>query len=120
MGSMSNLYEYFLVAGIKSYIFWSGNPLLTLVQGWLLQVAKIIWFSNQLLNFDRRLEDAISQRESEKRKALDKWQEVTDRISVINVDARTKLRLIKEKDPHTAPEIQEQLEALQVKIVVAQ
>ena len=72
-------------------------------------------FLNKLSNFYRRLEDAISQRESEKREKLEKWQEVTERISVINVDTRTKLRNIKEKNPHTTTEIQEQLEAIQVK-----
>lgn len=77
-------------------------------------------FLNKLSNFYRRLEDAISQRESEKREKLEKWQEVTERISVINVDTRTKLRNIKEKNPHTTPEIQEQLEAIQVKIFIAQ
>ena len=75
---------------------------------------------NKLSNFYRRLEDAISQRESEKREKLEKWKEVTERISVINVDTHKKLRNIKEKNPHTTPEIQEQLEAIQVKIFIAQ
>ena len=36
------------------------------------------------------------------------------------MDTRKKLRNIKEKNPHTTPEIQEQLEAIQVKIFIAQ
>ena len=72
---------------------------------------------NMLLNFNRRLEDAISQRESEKRDKLDKWQDITEKTSIIIVDSRSKLRHIKEKDPHTTPEIKEQLEEIQVKNV---
>ena len=70
-----------------------------------------------LFNFNRRLEDAISQRESEKRDKLDKWQEITEKTSIIIVDSRSKLRHIKEKDPHTTPDIKEQLEEIQVKNV---
>lgn len=70
------------------------------------------------LFFDLRLEDAISQGETEKTNKLDKWREITDNTSRIIVDSRAKLNDIKSKDPHTTPEIQEQLEEIQVKLHV--
>lgn len=65
-----------------------------------------------------RLEDAVSRSDKERTEKLNKWHEITVKTKTINSDSRSKLNEIKSKDPHTTPEIQEQLEEIQVKNAV--
>jgi len=65
-----------------------------------------------------RLEELCSQEELNKKAKLDKWQEIAERTSALVEDGRAKLNDVKSKDPHTTPQIQEQIEELQVGYVV--
>lgn len=53
--------------------------------------------------------------ESDRKAKLDKWQKIVDETSSLIKDSRSRLDEIKSKDPHTTPEIQEQLDEIQVR-----
>lgn len=62
-----------------------------------------------------RLEDAVSREDTERTEKLEKWGEITKNASRIIFDGRSKLDRIKSKDPQTTPEIQKELQEIQVK-----
>lgn len=53
--------------------------------------------------------------ESDRKAKLDKWQKIVEETSSLIEDSRSRLDEIKSKDPHTTPEIQEQLDEIQVR-----
>lgn len=53
--------------------------------------------------------------ESDRKAKLDKWQKIVEETSSLIKDSRSRLDEIKSKDPHTTPEIQEQLDEIQVR-----
>lgn len=61
-----------------------------------------------------RLEELLSE-ESDRKAKLDKWLKIVEETSSLIKDSRSRLDEIKSKDPHTTPEIQEQLDEIQVK-----
>ena len=61
-----------------------------------------------------RLEELLSE-ESDRKAKHDKWQKIVDETSSLIKDSRSRLDEIKSKDPHTTPEIQEQLDEIQVR-----
>ena len=61
-----------------------------------------------------RLEELLSE-ESDRKAKLDKWQKIVEETSSLIKDSRSRLDEIKSKDPHTTPEIQEQLDEIQVR-----
>ena len=65
-----------------------------------------------------RLEELSSQEESDKKAKLDKWQEITNKTTKLIEDSRSNLNEIKAKDPHTTPEIRQQIEEIEVSDVM--
>ena len=61
-----------------------------------------------------RLEELLSE-ESDRKAKLDKWQKIVEETSSLIKDSRSRLDEIKSRDPHTTPEIQEQLDEIQVR-----
>lgn len=57
----------------------------------------------------------VSREDSERTEKLDKWREIKENTSKIIVDNRSKLDEIKSKDPKTTPEIQKELQEIQVR-----
>lgn len=75
-------------------------------------------YTSTLFSFlSLRLEDAASREDTEREEKLDKWRKIKEKTSKTIDDNRSKLNEIKSKDPHTTPEIQEQLEEIQVKML---
>ena len=76
--------------------------------------------TTSIFNFwSSRLEDAVSREDTERTEKLEKWGEITENASRIIVDGRSKLDGIKSKDPQTTPEIQKELQEIQVKTFYA-
>jgi len=60
------------------------------------------------------LEHAVSQEDIERTGKLERWREIKENTSSIIVDIRSKLDGIKSKHPQTTPEIQKELQEIQV------